>query len=192
MSRSLETARGTVHRWQCDHMGHVNVRAYGEFFEEACWQYYAMIGIRPSRLRSGEIHMAAVQQDTSYRRELLGGDVVMVRTGRMSTWPDAEKFMAPSPGINVEGAKFLAESGAIIVGADNLVLEHMPSVVEDNWVPVHTYLLVEAGVPIMEVVDTEELSQESLYEFAFVGAAMPLRGATAAPMRPIALPLLER
>ena len=30
MSRSLETARGTVHRWQCDHMGHVNVRAYGE------------------------------------------------------------------------------------------------------------------------------------------------------------------
>ena len=34
MSRSLETARGTVHRWQCDHMGHVNVRAYAEFFEE--------------------------------------------------------------------------------------------------------------------------------------------------------------
>lgn len=124
--------------------------------------------------------------------ELRHGDVVMVRTGRMSTWPDAEKFMAPSPGINVEGAKFLAESGAIIVGADNLVLEHMPSVVEDNWVPVHTYLLVEAGVPIMEVVDTEELSQEELYEFAFVGAAMPLRGATAAPMRPVALPLLDR
>ena len=48
MSRRLETARGTVHRWQCDHMGHVNVRAYGEFFEEACWQFYAMIGIRPA------------------------------------------------------------------------------------------------------------------------------------------------
>ena len=62
MSVTVETARGTVHRWQCDHMGHVNVRAYGEFFEEACWQYYAMIGILPSRLRSGEIHMAAVQQ----------------------------------------------------------------------------------------------------------------------------------
>ncbi len=29
MSRRVETARGTVHRWQCDHMGHVNVRAYG-------------------------------------------------------------------------------------------------------------------------------------------------------------------
>ena len=51
MSHVVETARGTVHRWQCDHMGHVNVRAYGERFEEACWQYYAMIGILPSRLR---------------------------------------------------------------------------------------------------------------------------------------------
>ena len=53
MSKSVETARGTVHRWQCDHMGHVNVRAYGERFEEACWQFYAMLGLKPSRLRSG-------------------------------------------------------------------------------------------------------------------------------------------
>ena len=26
---SFETARGTVHAWQCDHMGHANLRAYG-------------------------------------------------------------------------------------------------------------------------------------------------------------------
>ena len=32
----VETARGTVHEWQKDHMGHINVRAYMEFFEEAC------------------------------------------------------------------------------------------------------------------------------------------------------------
>ena len=90
MSRRVETARGTVHKWQCDHMGHVNVRAYGERFEEACWQFYAMLGIRPSRLRAGEIHMAAVQQDTAYRKELLGGDVVVVhyRFTRVDTYPD--------------------------------------------------------------------------------------------------------
>jgi kynurenine formamidase len=124
--------------------------------------------------------------------ELRYGDVVMVRTGRMATWPNADRFMAPSPGLNVEGARFLAESGAMIVGADNLVLEHMPSVVEGNWVPVHTYLLVECGVPIMEVVDTEELARDGIHEFAFVGTAMPLKGATAAPMRPVAFPLLSR
>ena len=75
-----ETARGTMHAWQCDHMGHVNVRAYGDRFEEAAWQYYAMLGITPTRLRGREIHMVAVQQDITYRKELLAGDVIVVRT----------------------------------------------------------------------------------------------------------------
>ncbi len=76
----IETARGTVHAWQCDHMGHVNVRAYGEFFEEACWQLYAHVGITPTVLRAGEILMAAVQQNIAYKAELLAGDTIVVRT----------------------------------------------------------------------------------------------------------------
>jgi acyl-CoA thioester hydrolase len=80
MAEPFETARGTVHTWQCDHMGHVNVRAYGEFFEEACWQLYNRIGITPSLLRSGTFHVAAVQQDIRYLRELLAGDVIVVRS----------------------------------------------------------------------------------------------------------------
>jgi acyl-CoA thioester hydrolase len=76
----FETARGTLHTWQCDHMGHVNVRAYGELFEQACWQLYNRIGITPSLLRSGTFHVAAVQQDIRYLRELLAGDVIVVRS----------------------------------------------------------------------------------------------------------------
>ena len=64
MSVIVETARGTVHRWQCDHMGHVNVRAYGERFEEACWQYdvsccTAAMWISPLRRREGRIPIIA-------------------------------------------------------------------------------------------------------------------------------------
>jgi len=77
----VETARGTVHEWQRDHMGHINVRAYMEFFEEACWQFYAMLGLTASRLRSGEVHLAAVQQNIAYQRELYPGDTIVVRTG---------------------------------------------------------------------------------------------------------------
>ena len=77
----IETARGTVHEWQRDHMGHINVRAYMEFFEEACWQFYAMLGMTPSLLRSGALHLAAVQQNISYRKELYPGDTVAVRSG---------------------------------------------------------------------------------------------------------------
>ncbi len=49
----FETARGTVHAWQCGHMAHVNARAYTEFFEQACWQLYERIGLtRANRVRS--------------------------------------------------------------------------------------------------------------------------------------------
>ncbi len=77
----IETARGTVHEWQRDHMGHINVRAYMEFFEEACWQFYAMLGLTASKLRSGEVHLAAVQQNIAYQKELYPGDTIAVRTG---------------------------------------------------------------------------------------------------------------
>jgi acyl-CoA thioester hydrolase len=116
VSRVVETARGTVHRWQCDHMGHVNVRAYGERFEEACWQFYAMLGIRPSRLRNGEIHMAAVQQDTAYRRELLGGDVVVVRTTLLEVRDKVIRFVHEM--ANVETGEVAATSTFTVVCLD--------------------------------------------------------------------------
>ncbi len=56
---------------------------------------------------------------------------------------------------------------------------------------VHTYLLAEAGIPMMEIVDLEELAGEKVHEYAFLGACIKLRGATGAPMRPIAMPLRD-
>ncbi|MCK9380089.1 MAG: acyl-CoA thioesterase [Sulfuritalea sp.] len=79
----IETARGTVHEWQRDHMGHINVRAYMEFFDAACWQFYAAVGLTPSLLRSGALRLAAVQQNISYRKELYPGDIVAVRSGTL-------------------------------------------------------------------------------------------------------------
>jgi len=76
-----ETARGTVHEWQRDHMGHINIRAYIDFFEEACWQFYAMFGLTASKMRSGEVNLAAVQQNISYQKELYPGDTIVVHTG---------------------------------------------------------------------------------------------------------------
>ena len=75
----FETARGVVHAWQCDHMGHANLRAYGEFFEQALWQLFFHLGLTPTALR-GEIRMAGVQQNIAYRKELVAGDLIYVRS----------------------------------------------------------------------------------------------------------------
>lgn len=124
--------------------------------------------------------------------ELHVGDVVMLRTGRMTLWPDGDAYLPTEPGLTREGAEFLAERGAMVIGADNIAVEQMPSPDETNWSPVHTYLLAEAGVPMMEVVNLEGLAEEGIHEFVMVGTCLPLRGATGAPMRPIAMPLQTR
>jgi kynurenine formamidase len=122
--------------------------------------------------------------------ELRLGDVVLIRTGRMKLYDDAAAYMDNPPGIVMAAARFLVEeSGAMIVGADNLSLEAFPSELETDYVPVHTYLLAEQGTPILELVFLEDLSRDKVYEFAFIGGPLKLRGADAAPIRPIALPL---
>jgi kynurenine formamidase len=132
-----------------------------------------------------ELRRALERQGTELRR----GDVVLVRTGRMTVWPDTDAYIPDEPGIDVEGASFLAEAGPMMIGADNVGLERHPSGDPENWQPVHTFLLAEAGIPIMEVVDTEELAGHGVHEFAFVGACLKIRGATGSPIRPLALPL---
>lgn len=125
------------------------------------------------------------------RVALQPGDVVLVRTGRMSYWPDAARFLPREPGLNRAGAALLAEAGAAMVGADNIAVEQLPADDPENWMSVHTYLLAEAGIPMLEVVDLEALAEEAVYEFVFVGACLKLRGATAGPMRPLALHLRD-
>ncbi len=124
------------------------------------------------------------------RVELRKGDVVLIRTGRMRHYADADAYMQNPPGMGMAAASFLVEeSGAMIVGADNLSFETFPSEVEGNYVPLHTYLLAQTGTPIIELAYLEELARDGVYEFAFIGGSLKLRGADAAPMRPIAIPV---
>jgi acyl-CoA thioester hydrolase len=70
--------RGVTYPWQCDHVGHMNVMWYVGKFDEATWNLLARIGITPSYLRENARGMAAVQQNITYKRELLAGDIVEV------------------------------------------------------------------------------------------------------------------
>ncbi len=121
--------------------------------------------------------------------EIHVGDVVLIRTGRMQVWNDGPKYLYNEAGLDREAAMLIAEAGAMVIGADNVALEVMPTVDPENWHPVHTYLLGECGVPIMENAWLEEIAAAKLWEFVFFGAGLKLRGATASPMRPLAFPI---
>ncbi len=122
--------------------------------------------------------------------KLQQGDVALIRTGRMQHYEDKSAYMSNPPGLSIDAAKFLVEDGgAMAVGADNLSFEAFPAETENNYIPVHTYLLAQQGAPIIELINLEELSKDRIYEFAFVGASLKFRGADAAPIRPVAFPL---
>ncbi|MBX6342713.1 MAG: cyclase family protein, partial [Thermomicrobiaceae bacterium] len=56
-----------------------------------------------------------------------------------------------------------------------------------NPQPVHTHLLIEHGVYIMESLDLEALARERVYEFLFVALPVKVVGATGSMVDPIAV-----
>jgi len=137
------------------------------------------------RITSDDLKGALEKQ----KLELKYGDIVLVRTGQAQFYKDSQAYLDSYPGISLEAVRWLVEDQKImLLGADNLSLEAFPPEREDNWVPVHTYLLAEQGMMFIEQLFLEELSQDKVYEFAFIGTSLKLRGASGSPLRPIAIP----
>lgn len=74
------TYRGVVQTWHCDHMGHMNVMHYVGKFDEASWSFFTDIGMTAKRMSDEMIGLAAVQQEISYKRELMPGQTVLINT----------------------------------------------------------------------------------------------------------------
>lgn len=125
------------------------------------------------------------------RTTLRPGDVVLIRTGLMTAWPDESRYrLANQAGLSLEAARWLVEEQkAMLLGADNFGVESFPSRDPENFAPVHTYLLAEQGVSLLEVVWLEELAKDQVYEFLFIASPLKMRGATGAPVRPLAIPI---
>jgi kynurenine formamidase len=121
------------------------------------------------------------------------GDVVLIRTGMMTLWPDSSKLkLFTQPGLSLEAARWLVEEKQVmLLGADNFGLESFPSHRQDNFAPVHTYLLAEKGVSFIELLWLEDLAKDELYEFMFMSSPLKLRGATGSPIRPLAFPIKQ-
>ena len=93
MNELIETYRGAVYPWHCDHMGHMNVMWYVGKFDEATWNLFAEMGVTTAFLKQNKRGMAAVQQNITYKRELVAGDVVAVRSAFLEVREKVAKFV---------------------------------------------------------------------------------------------------
>lgn len=126
-------------------------------------------------------HLEAAARGVEIRR----GDVVLLRTGWANYFAEPRKFVAEGhgPGPSIDGARWLSGRGVFAAGSDTLAFEKIPL----PTMPVHVHLLVESGIHIMECLNLEEIAAARVREFLFVAAPLKIRGATGAPMRPLAL-----
>jgi acyl-CoA thioester hydrolase len=90
---TLETFRGTVYPWQCDHVGHMNVMWYVGRFDEGTWNLMAALGVTPAYLREAGRGMAALSQKIAYKRELHAGDVIVVRSTMLEVRDKTVRFV---------------------------------------------------------------------------------------------------
>jgi kynurenine formamidase len=141
------------------------------------------------RITASDLQEALKKQGVTLEK----GDVVLIRTGQARFYEHADHYLDNYPGISLDAVKWLVEDQNImLLGADNLSFEAFPPERDDNWVPVHTYLLAEKGVMFIEQMFLEELAAEKVYEFAFIASSLKLRGASGSPMRPIAIPISSK
>ena len=117
--------------------------------------------------------------------EIQPGDVVLLRTGWAVYFENPAKFISEvhCPGPARAGAEWLSARGIFAAGSDTVAFEKQP----DPSMPVHVHLLVEGGIHIIECLNLEELAAAAAYTFTFIAAPLKIKGATGAPVRPIAV-----
>lgn len=131
-----------------------------------------------------EIDAAAEAQGV----ELRAGDVVLFHTGWQAlAESDPERFISGQPGLGLGGARYLAELGAVAIGADNWALEPIPHENTRLAFPVHVELLAKQGVYILENMNTAELAADEGWEFLFVLGTPKFVGAVQMVINPIAI-----
>jgi len=144
-----------------------------------------LIDLAPHQPLAEDSEVAPEQLEAACKTEIRAGDVVLLRTGWGRYFEDARRFVNETrlPGPGLAAAKWLSAHGIFAAGSDTVAFEKSP----DAAMPVHVHLLVDSGIHIIESLNLEELAAAEIHEFTFIGIPMKIRGATGAPVRPLAL-----
>ena len=117
------------------------------------------------------------------------GDIVLFHTGWTEGMleSDPQAWVSGEPGLNVEGARYLASLDVMAVGADTWGVEPIPPADGDGAFYGHVVLLQENGVYLRETMNTGPLVRDGVSEFMFVLGQARIRGTVQMIINPVAL-----
>ncbi|MFK7751523.1 MAG: cyclase family protein [Sedimentitalea sp.] len=117
------------------------------------------------------------------------GDIILFHTGwtegMLESNPTA--WVSGEPGLNNEGARYIASLDPMAVGADTWGLEPIPAAEGDGVFYGHVILLQKHGIYILETMNTGPLLREGVNEFMFVLGQARIRGTVQMIINPVAL-----
>ncbi len=117
------------------------------------------------------------------------GDIILFHTG----WTDGKlesdpvAWVSGEPGLNNEGARYIASLDPMAVGADTWGLEPIPAPQGDGVFYGHVILLQQHGIYILETMNTGPVLAEGVNEFMFVLGQARIRGTVQMIINPVAL-----
>jgi kynurenine formamidase len=131
---------------------------------------------------------AALARQATREDDIRQGDAILFHTGWGRLWmKDNAKFGASNPGIGLEVARWVAERGLCLTGADTSSVEVVPNPDQSLAYPVHGELITKQGILNHENLALDELAAERKYQFVYVFVPVPIKGATGSPGCPIAI-----
>jgi acyl-CoA thioester hydrolase len=79
MPDHIEILRGVVHPWYCDTFGHMNVRWYSHFFDDAAFHLWPLYcGSHKKMLDEFGVHTVVASATIQFQQELVAGDLILV------------------------------------------------------------------------------------------------------------------
>ncbi|MFN0317312.1 MAG: cyclase family protein [Burkholderiales bacterium] len=135
-----------------------------------------------ANITRAQLQAAAAKAGVSIAR----GDVVLIRTGWIESMLCDPRYYDGEPGIDVEAARWLADAGVAVIGADNYAVESIPFPAGQVF-PVHQLVIRGYGITLLEGLVLAPLAQAGATEFLFVAAPLPIVGGTGSPLVPVAI-----
>jgi len=114
----IETYRGVVYPSQIDHMGHMNVQWYTAKFDEATWHLFSAVGITNKYIQDNQRGMAALEQVTKYKSEVIAGDLLVITSKILEVKDKTLRFLHVM--YNAETEKEVATSELLGVHLDRM------------------------------------------------------------------------
>lgn len=135
-------------------------------------------------------------------RGILPGDVVYLYTGWSEHYQDPDTagvYYSMAPGLSYEAAKYFGERRVVGVGMDAFAVDALaegqlagesgpPEGTPPGMVfPVHEYFLTQAGIYNLENIKLDELASDGVATSCTMILPARLKGASGAPIRPVAI-----